>query len=296
MNMNMDEILLLDSKLYNKHTLKDLNDKSYEPIFTDIANNLFNKSLFMINNSSYRITEIEFYLHYDSHKDIYTHRHIDQSVPCKFYFHKQGKTNTYKGGTYKGLDITFGLKNNNTNSVVYGGILIRAIQNIVDKTEIIGPCKVVDKILELNGVSTIESMVQKIENLSATKKSSLYLIVDEKNQLEEKTITVSPRVGLSFGYPNYVLRNYRYLINAKTNDKYKSAVVINLYKDVKYNGDVKKISEITNVSVTQINKYITQYKNSMNLDIVLKDLKPSNTTIIQVMGYCDKPLVQNTKK
>jgi intein-encoded DNA endonuclease-like protein len=120
--------------------------------------------------------------------------------------------------------------------------------------------------------------------------------VDEKNQLEEKTITVSPRVGLSFGYPNYVLRNYRYLINAKTNDKYKSAVVINLYKDVKYNGDVKKISEITNVSVTQINKYITQYKNSMNLDIVLKDLKPSNTTIIQVMGYCDKPLVQNTKK
>lgn len=285
----MEDFLSIDSKLYEKHSLKDLSGKSYDTLFGSIANNLLNKTLLMINGFPYRLLEIEFYLYYDAHKDIYTHKHIDQSTRLKFYFHKQGKTNTYKGGTYKGLDITFGFGNNENNgNILYGGILIRAIQNIADHTEIIGPCNVVNKILELNNVASIEQLINKIPELSVVKESSLYLKKDMNNQLNEKIITVSPRVGLSFGYPEYVMRNYRYLINVATNDKYKGPIIINLYKDPTINKDVKKIAELTSVKISQINKYISQYKESMKTNIDLKQLKPTNSTMIQVMGFYDK--------
>jgi hypothetical protein len=252
----------------------------------------------MIKDSAHRITELEFYLHYDGHKDIYTHRHVDQSVPLKFYFHKQGKTNTYKGGTYKGLDITFGFKEyDETKGPVFGGILIRGIQNISDNYEVIGPCKVVDKILELTGVTNIESLVSLLDNMYAIKKSCLYLHrITETNQAQAQNqrIVLSPRVGLSFGYPEYVLKNYRYLTNVKSNDKYKSAIVVNLYNDPIYNEytneeKILEISDITNVKASQIQKYLFQYKEAIKSELNLKEIKPTNSTIIQVMGFCNKP-------
>lgn len=63
----------------------------------------------------------------------------------QWYFHKFGKS--YKSGTYKGLDITFG-----KGSIAHGGILIRAISQLDPPpvNEFIeGPCNCVNKILAL---------------------------------------------------------------------------------------------------------------------------------------------------
>lgn len=69
----------------------------------------------------------------------------------KWYFHRFGKT--YKVGTYKGMDLTFG-----KGDKAYGGILIRAISSVgatdgkhLPPNEFIeGPCNTVNKILEHN--------------------------------------------------------------------------------------------------------------------------------------------------
>lgn len=89
--------------------------------FDTMANLLLNKSILVINNTEWRISEIEFYYHSNIHPDNYTHKDENQKRNGEWYFHRQnGKS--YKGGTYKGLDISCGNENN------YGGILLRSIE------------------------------------------------------------------------------------------------------------------------------------------------------------------------
>jgi hypothetical protein len=50
---------------------------------------------------------------------------------------------SFKGGSYKGMDLTFGKK-----GVVHGGILIRSIMDMQSKEYIEGPCNTLDRILK----------------------------------------------------------------------------------------------------------------------------------------------------
>ena len=77
--------------------------------FDQIATYLFNSVALVVNNRlKYRLVEIEFYLKGGPHQDMYAHCNKDQKTCGEWYFHKQKEG--YKGGTYKGLDITFGAK------------------------------------------------------------------------------------------------------------------------------------------------------------------------------------------
>ena len=66
--------------------------------------------------------EIEFYLNTKEHQDTFTHGDQMQHENAKWYFHKVG--GTYKSGSYKGLDLSFG-----KHSAI-GGILIRALMRV----------------------------------------------------------------------------------------------------------------------------------------------------------------------
>lgn len=59
---------------------------------------------------------------------------------------------SFKCGTYKGMDITFGNKN------IYGGILIRSIMDLNDGKYIEGPCNSVSKLLEIRGVKEFKEL------------------------------------------------------------------------------------------------------------------------------------------
>lgn len=112
--------------------------------FSRIANNLLLSKKMVINQVSYRFTEIEFYYHSSIHPDPYTHEHSLEAG--KWRFHNQG------------LDITLKGKEG------YGGILIRGIEKSGDKkTYINGPRRVIFEITkylnpvhELNNVFGIE--------------------------------------------------------------------------------------------------------------------------------------------
>lgn len=116
-----------------------------------------NEYLLTVNKDfKYRISEIEFYfndVHAASvHPDTFTHGDDMQSESGQWYFHKFGKS--YKVGTYKGLDLSFG-----KGKHAFGGILIRAITSVgalngkhLPPNEFMeGPCNTVTRILEHNG-------------------------------------------------------------------------------------------------------------------------------------------------
>ena len=224
--------------------------------FDDIANKLLNEVVLIINGTNFRLTEIEFYLYDETHKDIYTHRHTDQATSLKWYFHKMGQSESYKGGTYKCVDITFGYKD---NSKCFGGILIRSVKNINTNEEIIGPCNVVNHMLKLNNCNTIEELVALTDNSSCIKKSVLYL--EKNNTLDVLPIQSGPRIGLNYKYPDFAVKNYRYLTNVKTNDKYRASIIINLHKEGKTNDEITKL---TDVKITQLKKYVDAYSEYVN--------------------------------
>jgi hypothetical protein len=273
MATSITDILHLDSTQYSG--CKDYNER-----FSKLTDGLLNETVLVIGGQDYRLREVELYLYTDDHLDIYTHRDPDQGAPCRWYFHKTGST--YKGGTYKGLDITFGFKNLE-RATTYGGILIRGISNN-DKL-ITGPCKVVDHILNINKFTKIDDLVRDLsENIKdVSKESKLYLKYDPN--LIRRAIYCGPRVGLSFKYPDYAARNYRYLTyNIKEVEKYKPSIIMNLLNLGKTIEEVSKESEC---KTWQVKKYADLYNSGKERGDI-QGLKPSATNMVILSGFVNK--------
>jgi len=209
-----------------------------------------------INNKSHRLTEVEFYFCGDKHMDIYTHQDPLQQTSGKWYFHRTGKG--YKGGSYKGLDVTFGQNG-------FGGILIRAILDLESDNYIEGPCNCVNHILELNQISkktpeVSDFVEQDGFDLSVTKKGKLYFRKNES--LEKFGVCSGPRVGLTMkkldGERSYFLmKNYRYMTCPLKVRKGRVNLVLGLYNVGKSPEEIKKI---TGCTASVIQKYIDLYE------------------------------------
>ena len=91
--------------------------------FTRIADELMNRRKLRVGPEQYRLAEIEFYYRSEAHPDEYIHAHELQLEKGRWYFHGSG------------LDITFG------DGHSYGGILIRAVHKISDRTYVYGPLR-----------------------------------------------------------------------------------------------------------------------------------------------------------
>lgn len=170
--------------------------------FDIIAEKILNSYEIIIKDIPYRLCEIEIYCKCEKHDDKYTHCAKEQAEYEKFYFHRH-RNGTYKSGTYKGLDITFG------NNDMYYGVLIRSIYNEKNNEIIEGPCRTVNKILELNGHSEVKNFVV---NGTLNIYEDNRLKIRFNNNLKFQSIYAGPRIGLSDKYPEYMKRKYRYII------------------------------------------------------------------------------------
>lgn len=122
----------------------------------EIALNVFNNLLLVINEKIYLLGEVEMYIsnsNLDSELvDPYVHKHPQQLEYGTWYFHRESSaTRTF---TLKGLDYTFGLIDDKT----FAGMLIRAIYDVKGKRYIDGPSKVVDEILDNFEVDSVEEL------------------------------------------------------------------------------------------------------------------------------------------
>lgn len=158
-------------------------------LFEDVARDLFHNRSLRIGNQKYEFVEIEFYVHSEGHPDATAHQHPDQQTFGNWYFHRTSAKSEakYKGGTFKGLDLTLG-----EDGVCYG-ILIRSIYSPETKA-ICGPCKVVDHILKTLGVSSIQNLTQ--NQLLNVEDNKVGLIL-QKDNIPEGDVYFGSRIGLS---------------------------------------------------------------------------------------------------
>lgn len=168
-------------------------------IFYSTVQQILNERSLIINGTHNYICEIEMYWYDEKyHPDLYAHRHGDQNIYGGLYFHKLGKS--YRGGNYKGLDLTLGTNN------TYYGILIRSIIN--EKGELItGPSKVVDYILKMYNVSSIHELVG--DNLLSFMNNWRNLILINRSKGNTQIYT-GKRIGLSDKHLEWRDKNYRF--------------------------------------------------------------------------------------
>ncbi|CAF0770740.1 unnamed protein product [Didymodactylos carnosus] len=269
------DIPLTNFLLINDASFTD-DSQSYKSAFELIANELINKYELIINSKSFRICEIEFYYYSQKHLDPFTHQHSEQKKFPNWYFHRSGKslTASWKNGTYKGLDLTFG----NGDDETYGGILIRSIQNKQTNEIFEGSCLVVDTILNIAGVTSIKELIEnKMKNnvQAFNKNSMLYLNLTNTPTLS--TIVMSPRVGLTLKVGDkqrekFLFRSYRFTPNDFYPSKMKSTIILALAAEKFFKTDQKLefnqfLQELTNETSTRINNvktYLSDLQTGFN--------------------------------
>lgn len=262
-------------------------NKPFSDIFDYISDQLINESILVINRTHYRICEIEYYLKCNAHNDPYVHGDPHQKTIGKWYFHRHG-TGTYKGGSFKGMDLTFGYSN---KTDFYGGILIRSVQHLKTKKITEGPCNVVTLILKQCGVSSIGELTKKYSNpppIPAFDETSVLYIAPKTKKLNKLRIFTAPRVGLGFYNSDtdklrYIMKNYRYLIHPNKINKNIYALIINLYHNGK---TVSEISSDTLIKARRIEKYVSYYDNieSDKLSNISKKTKNRNMPISKMIN------------
>lgn len=212
-------------------------EDSYLEQFYIIAEIILNHGKLKIGETFIQITEIEIYyktpsMHKSPHQDPYVHCDKDQLTQGCFYFHRQngGK---YKGGTFKGLDITIG-----DGKQSFGGILIRSIFIPETKDHIEGPCRVVDKILALCGYKNIDELVRNYHILPPAinvEGSPLRFVMNESRK---NVIYFGPRVGLTLSGVSdrndpkiqFLMKPYRFTTYPSEISKSKHTLFLNAWK------------------------------------------------------------------
>ncbi|MDA3818099.1 MAG: hypothetical protein PF486_12030 [Prolixibacteraceae bacterium] len=153
--------------------------EEYQAEFDRIAKKILNSYNLIISEKAYRIREIEFYYYSENHTDFYCHNNPRQQEKANFYFHRFKDPEKYLRLRQKGIDITFG-----TPDKSYGGILIRAIQNINSGDVFTGIGKLTNKIIaKIGGPKEIQKLYDSGDNVF-NESSSLHLLCSDNNRLK----------------------------------------------------------------------------------------------------------------
>ncbi|KAG6815397.1 hypothetical protein H0H93_009935, partial [Arthromyces matolae] len=237
---------------------------SIEERFSQIGRALLNDFHLVVRSNDqetvFEILELEAYFRKDGcHEDPFTHGSEEQKICGRWYFHRSPRRSNdstssltsstgYRGGSRKGLDITFGgppppaptlspyfggsQAQASTSYIPQvpprGGALLRSLRRISDNTIISGPSLLVDEILRLSDASNISELVEnkwgrETSAFISSRPNSLFLRprLPSGSQSKPTTIYRSPRIGLDLSHPGttpsishpraiFLSRPYRY--------------------------------------------------------------------------------------
>ncbi|TKC94601.1 hypothetical protein [Polyangium fumosum] len=165
-------------------------DELHVDAFRRAADVLLHHATLFIAGSPHRLTEVEFYWHGPGHEDPFAHRDPSQVDSGIWYFHRQG--GTYKGGTYKGVDIAMGRRPD-----TYVGILLRSIVDLTSGTWIEGSCKCVDHVLSRTGKESVAALAGSFDGSIDPREGSPLFLAHEDPPGGAAEVFDSPRVGLT---------------------------------------------------------------------------------------------------
>lgn len=191
--------------------------------FDAIAERFCNGMVLVAGGTRLRLAEIEFYYHGGAHQDPFTHKDPLQKTCGRWYFHRT--RGEYRGGSFKGLDITFGQEGH------HGGVLLRSME-LEDGTLIDGPCLCVNHILEVTGFDHVRDLDAAIAARPIWDTDSpLHVALDDT--LTPRALTRTARVGLTLkrsgkspAKHRFIMQPYRALTH--TRDIRKGKLLTNL--------------------------------------------------------------------
>jgi hypothetical protein len=227
--------------------------------FQRIADLLLRRTVLDVAGQAHELCEIEFYLHGEEHADPFTHGQAIQRSTGRWYFHRSGES--YRGGTYKGLDITFGPPD------VFGGILIRSLLT-PDGELINGSSLCVEHLLARTGHVDVASLAGVVGDLNVdAPDSSLRL-----RPVAERAVTIyyTARVGLTLKrvaeHPEmleYILRPYRALTRPRKIAKGRVHLIIALHQAGETPAAIEALTGAPKRTVTQT---IAAYQRGRELE------------------------------
>jgi hypothetical protein len=226
-------------------------DSNLEAWFGRIADRLLNGSRLLAGGGAHRLVEVEAYYHSRAHPDPFTHRDPLQRECGRWYFHCT--RGTYRSGSFKGLDLTFG------SGDAFGGMLIRGLEAPGGKL-IDGPSLLVDHLLDVTGAQSVAQLDAAIASRVAWDPSNPLRLVEAPGE-EPRLVYRSARVGLSLkragassDMPRFILRSYRYLTEPRRTAKGKPLLVLALHAQ---GMDAQAISQLTGCPRKSVDRYIT---------------------------------------
>jgi hypothetical protein len=282
-NSSLIKLLNINSQLkkWLKHNSNHQDHQNHQEFFdqyfVQIANELLNNYIIQVGNTQFRINEIEFYLKHDLHLDYFTHCDSMQQSNCDWYIHRTG--GSYRSGTFKGIDITFG----SYAKEVFGGILIRTIENLETGEVFEGPCVCVDRFMMV--MMELETKtIDEFASILAKNKFDIFTSALSIKQLslDNKKVYRSPRVGLTLkkssggnaknngksNQQDWIFKPYRFMTSLEKK-KGKHYIVLAL---ISKGYDANKIASKTKITVNKVNSLIESYnkgKELTNIDAYL---------------------------
>lgn len=195
--------------------------------FAALADRLLNRSRLVVNGRPHRLIEVEAYYHSAAHPDPFAHRDPVQLHPGRWYFHRS--RGAYRGGSFKGLDLTFG------DGASFGGVLFRGLET-PDGTVIDGPSLLVDHLLTTTGFPMVAALDAAIGTRHVWASDSPLSLVSVDDQ--PRRVWASLRVGLGLKTKqfraddtttiSYLLRSDRFLTEPRKTKKGKPHLVLPL--------------------------------------------------------------------
>ena len=223
--------------------------------FSRIAEVSLNDTTLSVMGRAHRLIEVEFYLHCHQHPDPFTHKDAMQRSCGQWYLHRKGRS--FRGGSFKGLDLTFG------DGRSYGGMLVRSLQTPSGEL-VTGPSLCVDYLLEKLATTSVAALDEKLRT------NGEMLALRPEGACEKSCILSSPRIGLSLKTATrsesplipYVMKPYRYVVRAREITKGKLLAVLSLHAS---KIGVEDIHKLTNASTHRIAKYIRHFESGRSL-------------------------------
>ena len=235
-----------------RHTLQRPRSGAVEGWLHSIANLLLNGVRLHAGDEPHRLIEVEAYYHSEDHPDAFAHCDPIQLEQGRWYFHKT--RGTYRSGSFKGLDISFG------DGKAHGGFLLRGLEK-PDGEIVDGPSLLVDHLLKKCKKPDIATLDLVIGDRPAWEKESPLRL--EAIATESRTIHTCARVGLSLKklkptppHAKFLLKRYRFLTEPQGTAKGKVLLVLALHRD---GLSPEAIRDLTGCPVGTVKRYVEDF-------------------------------------
>jgi hypothetical protein len=235
-------------------------ERAWAKAIETIAELVLRRCTWMIADKPHRFTEVEFYVTNSAHDDPFTHGDPMQREFVRWYHHRTGRE--FRGGTYKGLDLTFG------DERTFAGMLIRGVASL-DSPAMLwdGPSVCVDHLLSSVGHASVASFVAAYDREADEKRSSpSYVRVDAAR---DQPVFRSARVGLSLergataSRVKFIGAPYRFLTEPARIKKGRVQLVCAMHA---LGERAESIASSTGSTLNRVQKYIEQYELGRSRD------------------------------